>query len=92
MDAKECDSHWSEVMELAEANGFILQAYGGTAMIATHEAQKSELGEAEYLKIQKTNGHCPRQFGFESCRIDAATGEVLGCRNCHLMKKGNEGK
>ncbi len=32
--------HWQEVMKLAEKYGFILQAYGGTATLATQENQK----------------------------------------------------
>ena len=35
------DSHWEEVMRLAEAYGFIMQSYGGVATLATN---------AEYLK------------------------------------------
>jgi hypothetical protein len=33
------DEHWEEVMKLAEKYGFIIQAYGGTAVLATHENQ-----------------------------------------------------
>ena len=35
----ELDSHWNEVMELAVKYGFITQAYGGTATLATHKNQ-----------------------------------------------------
>ena len=50
---KELDSHWSEVMKLAEKYGFITFAYDGTAMLATHENQLEEYGEEEYLSYQK---------------------------------------
>jgi hypothetical protein len=50
------DKHWNEVMELAKKYGFIVQAYGGTATLATHENQKSQLGEKRYEEIQKMNG------------------------------------
>lgn len=43
------DSHWKEVMKLAEQYGFILQAYGGTAILATHENQLEAKGEEVYL-------------------------------------------
>ena len=36
---KDADKHWSEVMKLAEQYGFILQAAGGTAFLATHRNQ-----------------------------------------------------
>lgn len=43
------DSHWQEVMKLAEKYGFMLQAYGGTAILATHKNQLETLGEEKYL-------------------------------------------
>lgn len=49
------DKHWREVMELAKKHGFIVQAYGGTALLATHESQKNELGEERYKQIQEMN-------------------------------------
>jgi len=48
---------WKEVMALARKYGFIVQAYGGLATLATHEVQKKHLGEERYLQIQKMNGH-----------------------------------
>ncbi|MBX0319772.1 hypothetical protein [Shouchella clausii] len=50
------DNHWNEVMELAKKYGFIVQAYGGVATLATHESQKSQLGMERYEEIQKMNG------------------------------------
>ncbi|MFA1820578.1 hypothetical protein ACDX78_10405 [Virgibacillus oceani] len=50
------DAHWQEVMKLAEKHGFLLQAYGGLATLATHEVQQKELGEEKYREIQKMNG------------------------------------
>ncbi len=38
------DSHWEEVMRLAEGYGFIVQAYGGVATIATNEEQCRQTG------------------------------------------------
>lgn len=50
---KELDSHWKEVMDLAMEYGFICQAYGGTAILATHKNQLEEWGEEKYLYQQK---------------------------------------
>ena len=50
---RELDSHWNEVMELAKKYGFIVRAYGGTATLATHEAQLEALGEKDYIRIQQ---------------------------------------
>jgi len=50
------DKHWQEVMKLAEEHGFIVQAYGGAAILATHANQKEHYGEEEYLRIQRMNG------------------------------------
>jgi hypothetical protein len=47
------DIHWSEVMKLAEKYGFIIQAYGGTAILATHENQM--------------NGKCLKELGYPEC-------------------------
>ncbi|GAB3797279.1 hypothetical protein [Virgibacillus kimchii] len=49
------NNHWNEVMELAEKHGFIVQAYGGVATIATHEVQKEHYGEEKYREIQEMN-------------------------------------
>lgn len=46
---------WSEVMNLAKKYGFIIQAYGGTAVLATHEVQLKEFGKEKYEKIQAIN-------------------------------------
>lgn len=50
------DEHWEEVMNLAQKYGFIIQAYGGTATLATHKVQKEYFGEEKYRRIQKMNG------------------------------------
>lgn len=50
---KGLDSHWKEVMDLAIKYGFICQAYGGTAVLATHQNQLKEWGEEKYLHMQK---------------------------------------
>lgn len=38
----ELDSHWTEVMRLAERYGFIMQSFGGVSTLSTN---------AEYLKV-----------------------------------------
>jgi hypothetical protein len=47
---------WDEVMALAREAGFITDAYGGVAILMTHERQREAGGEEEYLRIQKMNG------------------------------------
>lgn len=49
------DKHWQEVMDIAEKHGFIIQAYGGVATLATHEVQLKELGKDKYKEIQNMN-------------------------------------
>lgn len=50
---KELDSHWKEVMDLAKQYGFIGQAYGGTAILLTHQNQLEADGEEKYIDRQK---------------------------------------
>jgi len=50
---KELDSHWIEVMDLAEKYGFIGQAFGGTAVLLTHKNQLEADGEEKYIRRQK---------------------------------------
>lgn len=50
------DKYWEEVMTLATKYGFVIQAYGGTATLATHSVQKEHFGEERYKRIQKMNG------------------------------------
>lgn len=50
---EELDSHWNEVMHLAEKYGFICHAYAGTATLATHKNQVDALGEEKYLYMQR---------------------------------------
>jgi len=47
------NDNWRRVMKLAEENGYIVQAYGGVATLATHEEQKKA---GIYEKTQKMNG------------------------------------
>ena len=51
----ELDSHWSEVMELAVKYGFITQAYGGTATLATHKNQLEAYRAENYIMRQREN-------------------------------------
>lgn len=50
---KELDSHWKEVMNLAEQYGFVGQAFGGTAILLTHKNQLEADGEEKYIYRQK---------------------------------------
>lgn len=51
---KEMDSHWEEVMVLAQKYGFIEYAYGGTAILLTHKNQLNEAGAEKYLFRQRS--------------------------------------
>lgn len=85
---KEADTHWAEVMTLAEKYGFILQAFAGTATLATHKNQIEQLGTAEYLRIQQMNGHCPKEFGYAGCISD--DGDLKDCRGCWAAVRGGK--
>lgn len=50
---REMDSHWKEVMDLAEKYGFICQAVGGTAILLTHKNQLKADGEEKYIRRQR---------------------------------------
>lgn len=49
------DKHWNEVMELARKHGFIVQAYGGVATLATHAVQKENFSEEKYQIMQSAH-------------------------------------
>ncbi len=49
------DEHWEEVMGLARKHGFIIQAFGGVATLATHKVQKESFSEQKYERIQEMN-------------------------------------
>ncbi len=83
---KDADEHWSEVMNLAEKYGFILQAYAGTALLSTHSNQLENYGEPEYLRIQQMNGHCPKDYGYDGCL--EKDGILKACRSCWAVQKG----
>lgn len=86
--SEEADRHWAEVMALAEKYGFIIQAYAGTATLATHRTQLEQLGESEYLRIQQMNGHCPKDFGCPGCLT--ADGELKDCGSCWAAANGGK--
>lgn len=86
--SEETDWHWSEVMGLAEKYGFILQAAAGTATLITHKNQMEHFGEAEYLRIQQMNGHCPKDFGYAGCLQE--DGKLKDCRNCWAAARGSK--
>lgn len=50
---RELDSHWANVMNLAREYGFILQAYGGVAFLATHKNQQEQYDEETYIRRQR---------------------------------------
>lgn len=50
---KELDSHWGELGKLAEKYGFIVNAYAGIMVLATHENQINDFGEEKYLFRQR---------------------------------------
>ena len=83
---KDADEHWTEVMELAEKYGFILQAYGGAALLATHRNQLESYGEPEYLRIQQMNGHCPKDCGYNGYL--EADGAPKACGSCWAVQNG----
>ncbi|PSL10159.1 hypothetical protein EI53_01221 [Fusobacterium naviforme] len=56
---KELDSHWKEVMDMAEQYGFITQAYGGVAQLVSHRRQIEAFGEEEYA------GRLKEAFGID---------------------------
>jgi len=75
------DNHWcDDVMKIAEKYGFIIQSGGGVSMLMTHENQIKYYGEAEYLRIQQMNGHCPKTFGYEGCLDNS--GNLKQCGSC----------
>lgn len=53
--AKKHDEKWDEVMALAKKNGFIVQAYGGTASLVTNKNQIEHYGYEKYQQIQEIN-------------------------------------
>ena len=83
---RDADTHWKEVMEFAEKYGFILQAYGGTALLATHRNQLENYGGPEYLRIQQMNGHCPIDCGYAGCL--EKDGTLKPCGSCWAIQKG----
>lgn len=51
---EELDSHWQEVMDMAEKYGFICQAAKGTAILLTHKNQLEADGEEQYINKQRS--------------------------------------
>ena len=52
---EELDSHWSEVMDLCQKYGFILQAFGGTATIASPATIRDSFGICELAYRMRIN-------------------------------------
>ena len=51
-----CDEGWGAVMEAAKAEGFIIQAYGGTATLCTYGAMLEERGAEGVAWMLQMNG------------------------------------
>lgn len=69
---KELDSHWKDVMDLAEQYGFIGQAAGGTAILLTHKNQLEADGEEKYIYRQRS------LFGIEMGDGNESNSKVSG--------------
>ena len=65
---------------------FIAQAYGGSALLLTHRVQLEQYGERGYLQVQKMNGHCARDMGYDGCLSEE--GQLLSCENCAYRPRG----
>lgn len=79
------DKRWQhEVMELARKCGFVVMSAAGTAILMTHKTQLEKFGEAEYLRIQQMNGHCPKTFGYKGCLNE--DGSLKECGSCWAVK------
>lgn len=52
----EADRQWGEVMRLARENGFIVQAYGGTATLATYGAMMEQVGTEGVVRMLQMSG------------------------------------
>lgn len=59
------DQHWEEVMELAQRYGFIVQAYAGTATLATNAEQIEQLGLDGKAALLRASGLVGRFMGDE---------------------------
>lgn len=53
--AQKHDKKWDEVMAIAKENGFIIQAFAGTATLITNAEQIKSFGYEKYQKIQEMN-------------------------------------
>ncbi len=54
---QELDSHWQEVMKLANDYGFTCLEFGGAAILLTHKSQHEIWGDDKYIKKQRDT-HC----------------------------------
>ena len=57
------DSHWEEVMKLAEGYGFIVNAFGGVATLATNEQQCEQTGYERKATMIKVSGLTEQVMG-----------------------------
>ena len=81
----EADRRWREVMKLAEQCGFIVNAFGGTAILITNQNQFESYGLQEYIRIQRMNGRCAKKIGLNGC-INSMTGMTYCNKQCELYR------
>lgn len=53
--AKKHDTNWDKVMKIAKENGFVTQAFAGTAILISNNEQIKSYGYEKYEKIQEMN-------------------------------------
>jgi len=53
---EEHDAHWGEMMNIGREHGFIVQAYGGTAIVCTLKAMMDEQGSEGVAKLLNMSG------------------------------------
>lgn len=49
---KKLDSHWQEVLDLANSYGFTCLEFGGVAILVTHNSQHEMWGDEKYINNQ----------------------------------------
>lgn len=59
------DSHWEEVMELAQRYGFIVHTCGGAVTLATNAEQIEQLGLDGKVSLLRASGLVGRFMGDE---------------------------
>lgn len=81
------DTHWEEVVELAQRYGFTVSSSNGVALMSSHTTQLESYGKTGYFKIQRSNGFCPKAFGQAGCLTDS--GQPALCTFCQLAQQAS---